>query len=443
MYRFFLALRYIAARPISWISMIGIWITVTSAIVTLAIMTGFLREISNVYRGEAGDVVITPRPYRESGPTRRPKFEAIRAAVEKVPGVAALSPHLLRPVLLRVGVDPDDPAAVEEIDEDNFAKLYGVDPILDVATTDFAKYVADARAHRVADPARPFDIDRSRLAPELRDLPVVLVGSGLREQFDLEIGDKIEVSTLPDDDSQDEIEPITQAFVVGGAVRCGHYRIDLKGLYVDIEAARAFARTPGDATEICLKADEGVDAIALASAVQFALGAARLPAEAQSWQQRHVNDLAAIRSQRSVLALLLFFFVLVACFNVFATMTILVTDKIRDIGTLAAMGASPTGLLTVFVTSGFVMSFVSSVAGSATGAFLARHINDVHDWIEKLTGVRLFKPDVYFFDRIPIELQGRTFPLIVAATVFFAVLCAAIPAVRAARLDPVRALRQE
>ncbi len=449
MYRFFLALRYIGARPISWVSMIGIWITVTSAIVTLAIMTGYLREISRVYQGEAGDVVITPYPEGASGATKLPTFEQLKDALAGETGIAAMSAHLVRPVLLRCGPRKDDPEAVEQLTENNFGQMIGVDPAGDLLTTDFMEYVkneknVDEGVRAVDDPRQPFAIDRSKLDDDARDLPVALPGEGVFEKFHLAKGQVIELSTLPDDISGDHFEPLTQRFVIGGAVRCGYFPIDSAGLYVDLQAARVFAKSGGDATEICIRVASGNDPNDVAARIANVLDAKRLPARTQTWVQRHGNEIKAIQSQRSVLALLLFFFVLVACFNVFATMTILVSDKLRDIGTIAAMGASPFGILTVFTIAGFLMSFVSSAVGSFTGAFLAHHINDVHDWItDHITHTPLFKKDVYYFDRIPIELQGRTFPLIVAATVMFACICAAIPALRAARLDPVKALRQE
>lgn len=423
--------------------MIGIWITVTSAIVSLSIMTGFLAEVSQVYRGVAGDVVVIPffESYSRGG---RPKLEDYERTIRAVEGVEAISTRIVRPVLLRVGAS--EAGTIEEIDEDNFGELIGLDPSQDAATTDFARYVERERQHPVLDPARPFAIDRSTLRPEDRDLPVLLVGAGLRERFGLTRGRRVELATLPENvaTSDAEFAPLTQAFVVGGAVRCGHYRIDQRGLYVELDAARAFVKSEGGASEICVKAARGVDETALASSLREALSTrAGLGCEIGSWRERNSNDLKAIANQRSVLALLLFFFVLLACFNVFATMTILVTDKTKDIGILAAIGASPTGLLALFAASGFAMALAASLAGSATGALLALRINDVHDAIWRFTGTRIFKPDVYLFDRIPIQLDAHVFPLIVAATVAFSVLCASIPALRAARLDPVRALRQE
>jgi lipoprotein-releasing system permease protein len=435
-YRLFLALRYIVVRPISWISMIGIWITVACAIVTLAIFTGFLRQISDVYRGEAGDVVVTPR-----GTANYADFERV---IRPLDGVAQVAPHLVRPVLMRFpGVHE---GGVEDISEKNFGSLIGLDPELDAGTTAFAEYVAHDGADRVANVAEPFTIDRAKLPPDVRELPVVLAGAGLFEDFGLTIGQVIELSTLPDDATIDreEFEPLVQRFVVGGKVRCGHYKNDLTALFAALDVVRGFSRASTDVSEICVKAAPGAEPGALAASVANALLRAGIPGSTVlTWRDRNANDMKAIESQRAVLVILLFFFVLVSCFNVFATMTILVTDKIRDIGILGAMGASPFGILMLFVASGFAMAFVSSIVGAATGAVLAARINQVHDAIWELTGVRIFKPDVYFFDRIPTALDAHVYPLIVIATVAFAVMCAAIPALRASRLDPVRAFRQE
>lgn len=442
MARLFLALRYIVSRPISWISVLGIWITVTSMIVTLAIFSGFLEQISVTFRGTTGDVVITPTEHGLGSRHRpAPNFDEISQVLAGVSGIEAVSPHLLRPVLMRSGTPSDDPEAVEEIDEKNFGQLIGMSLAADSKATRFPEYLRNTSLEPVADLERPFARDRN--APEL---PVALVGIGLLKQFSLKRGQVIELSTLPDNVQDDTFEPLSARFVIGGAVRTGHFEYDQKGIYVELDAARDFSKAQSDCSEICVKAAAGVDAEALSSEIRRAITNSPLgpaAADVATWEERHERYIEAIRHQRDMLAFLLYFFVLVACFNVLATVTILVSDKVRDIGLLGAMGASPTSILGLFMSAGLIMALGSSLLGSATGSFLAYRINDIHDAIWRVTGVRIFKPDIYIFDRIPVAIETWLIPSVVAITVGFAVVCAAIPAFRASRLDPAKALRQE
>jgi ABC-type lipoprotein release transport system permease subunit len=447
MYRPFLALRYLVARPISWISMIGIWITVTSMIVTLSIMSGFLVALEGSIRGATADLVVTPLGQRGTGAaSSAPVFEATAAALGDVPEVAAICPHLLRPVLLRVGVAPGQPPELEEIDEDNFGELVGLDPARERDVTAFDRWVAATGDLAPADPARPFHLDAAQRRPGEETLPIVLVGLAMYEKLALARGMRVRLATLPDGRAEaggEGFEPLVLDAIVGGAVKSGHYPNDLRSVYLELDVARAFAASSADATEICVRLAAGSDLDAGASAVAAALEQAGIRAEVSTWRQHYANDLGAVENQRNVLALLLFFFVLVACFNVFATITMLVTDKTRDVGVIAAMGAPPGGILAIFVGCGLAMALLSSLAGALTGTLFALRINDVHEAIWTLTGVRIFKPDVYVFDRIPIDIDPWLLPVVVGATALVALVCALLPALRASRLDPVRALRFE
>lgn len=440
MYRLFLALRYLAARPISWMSLIGIWLTVTCTLVAIAIFSGYLAELSDTYRSSTSDIILTPRLDREP---RTTPYELLEAVLSTVDGVEASSPHLLRPALLRVLPTTDRERAMESIDEKNFVQVVGLDPKLDARTTGFPRHVAAERKHRVVDPERPFFLPQERLFASDRGLPVALIGTALFDELDLHVGQRLQLATLPEGETQDHFEPLSQDVVVGGAVASGFYPTDLRTVYVDLAAARAFARTINDTSEVCVKVRDEAQLDEVKRRIVAAAEEARALCAVQTWKEANAHYIGAVKSQRTILGVLLAFFILIACFNVFASLTILVTDKTRDIGVLAAMGATPRGILAVFVDCGLLMTASASVLGAATGAYVALHMNDIHEWIAATFGLRLFKTDVYFFDHIPIELDPALVVAIVLATIAFAVLCAVIPAARAARLDPVTALRFE
>ena len=459
MYRLFLALRYLWSRPISWVSMVGIWLSVTALLATVSIMTGFLRDTRDMIRGTTADMILTPRAeYRGTRQVTPPaSFDDVSAAALSIDGVEAAAPHLLRPALIRVpDVDQEQVVGNRKYWELNFVQVVGVDPTVEGAATGFLEWirpkpprpgslrpvigVADA-----PDPDDPFVVDKALIEPRYRnlDLPVVLIGDRVYRFFNLTRGRVITLVTMPDSVDVEDLKALSQRFVVGGAFRTGHQQTDQSTVFMDLERAQEFAETYSDATEICVRVADGVELDAVKVALEAELAAKALDVDVETWEDRHATFLGAVENERSILGFLLFFFVAVACFNVFATLTIMVTDKTRDIGVLNSMGATHGGILSVFVRCGAVMALVSSAVGTFTGVLVAQKINVINGWLEQLFGFRIFRPDVYTFDAIPVEIQPWFVVLVFVATNVFAILCAFLPALRAARMDPVKALRHE
>ncbi len=448
MYRLFLALRYIWSRPISWVSMVGIWLSVMALIATIAIMSGFLRETRAMIRGTTSDLILTPRAELAGRAFLQPAppYAAIKEAALAVEGVRGLSPHLVRPALIRVPEFSSEVMGNRKFAEMNFVQVVGLDPLQEQDATDFNGYVRNPprNGEPPADPAQPFQIE-SRLVPrEYRnvDLPVVLVGDELYGFYKLARGQVISLVTLPEARGG-EIKPLAQSFLVGGALRTGHYQHDRTTVYVELQAAREFAEAAGESSEICLAAQAGADLEELMVRLERHFGEQGLSVEVETWMKRHRNFLGAVENERSILGVLLFFFVLVACFNVFATLTIMVSDKTKDIGVLNAMGATARGLLEIFVGCGVIMTLLSATLGCVSGVLVALNINHVNDGLEWLFGVRIFRADIYTFSEIPVEISAWFVGCVFLATLVLAALFALIPAMRAARMDPVQALRYE
>jgi ABC-type lipoprotein release transport system permease subunit len=121
----------------------------------------------------------------------------------------------------------------------------------------------------------------------------------------------------------------------------------------------------------------------------------------------------------------------------------MVQEKVRDIGILSAMGASAAGIGTIFATAGATIATGGAVLGLLAGEAVAGHVNAVKDWIEGSFGIQIFRRDVYAFTNIPSMPNERLNLAIAGVTVVFALVICLIPAIRAARLDPVEALRHE
>ena len=436
MYRLFLALRYFWSRPFAWVAMIGIWLTVAALICTVAIMSGFLQKMEVRIRGTTSDIILTPQPGGGIG-IEAPTLPLIERALEGVSGIEAISPHVLRPALLASeGATPN--IARLTPDETDVTQVIGIDLERELRTTSFGDDLLAnlSPEHAVDDPTQPFAWD----AQGGEVLPVAVVGEGLLKKHDLKKGDVITLVTLPENITMERVSTRAQKFRVGGSLRSGHFTQDLSSVFVTLEAAREFAMTRENATEICVRAKPGTDLEQLAWDMRERFGRW---VYVETWQDRNQNYLASVDNQRSILGFLLFFFVIVACFNIFATLTILVSDKTRDIGVLGALGASSSGIACLFVTCAGIITTIGATAGCISGVLVARNINHVNDAVEALFGIRIFRPDIYLFDRIPTEIQGWFVGTVFGATLLIALLCALIPALRAARMDQVRALRHQ
>lgn len=454
MYRLFLAFRYIWNRPFSWIAVCGIWLTVTALICTVAIMNGYLEETKKVYRGTTSDLIVSPMSnWASDGQSEPPpSFEQIEATLAGIPGIEAMSPHFVRPALLSVEgapieigkMTPDDPSVLEVIgvDLEREARTTG---LLDFHAAGSVRYQDAQYLEALRD--NGFEkLFREGYESGGQRRPIALVGEGLIERFGIRAGQLITLVTLPEDVSMESAATQAMQFLVVGSFRTGHYKDDRTSIYVSLEHARAFARSRTSATEICVRTNAGTDLTALAGIAREAeqrLRGARLRAQVETWNERHGFLLSSVENQRSILAFILFFFVAVACFNVFASLTILVSDKIRDIGVLNAMGASRSGISGIFILCATLLTLFGALLGAGSGVLVSRNLDAVNEGVGVLLGEKIFTPDIYHFDQIPVQIQPWFVVFVVFATLVLAILFALLPSVRAARMDAVQALRFE
>jgi lipoprotein-releasing system permease protein len=174
---------------------------------------------------------------------------------------------------------------------------------------------------------------------------------------------------------------------------------------------------------------------------------AMFPTEAgyhvQTWQDKQGPLLAAISIEKGILNVLLFLIICVAGFGILAIFAMIVVEKTRDIGILKALGASNGGVMNIFLGYGLLLGVVGAVLGTVLGLVFTQNINEIEKVLGRLTGQEIFPRDVYYFDKIPTDIQAWSVILVNAGALIIAVLFSVIPALRAALLHPVRALRYE
>ena len=200
----------------------------------------------------------------------------------------------------------------------------------------------------------------------------------------------------------------------------------------------------GAVTAIQLKLHPGADLNAVRDRLRAKFPPQQYPYfRIQTWMDMQGPLLAAVQLETTILNILLFLIIAVAGFGILATFFMIVVEKTRDIGILKSLGAPSTGVMSIFLSYGLSLGLVGSGVGMILGLVFVAHINEVADVLEMATGREVFDPTVYYFQEIPAITEPFTVAMVVVGATLIAVLASVLPAIRAARLHPVEALRYE
>lgn len=463
MFQTFLSLRYLRARKTNWIGVAGIFVGVAALILIMSIMAGFLAESRKHLRGNLADIIITPHDSAIADGKRPSRdLAAMLALIEADPRVVAATPQLVWYGLLT----PDFAGEVLErpmLDAITLVELVGVDLEREVRVTTFGESlrkdpaVKFLGAGRPDDPNEPFARPKN-YRPEGRVLDSMVVGEQLAHVWGLRKGDEVPVLTAVFDPGRREVNdtPAKVSFVVAGSFRSGENEMDFQRAYFDRRDLADFlgrneGPEPRDFSSILVKlADYERDKVAVQRDLYVKLHEAGYLHEPDSayreistWEDRRQNLLRAIENERVLMGIMLSLVLVVAGFTVFALLSMMVTEKRRDIGILCALGATSRGVMQLFLLIGLWQALLGATLGAACGIWGALRIDAIEKWLSRTFGVQIFNREVYYFDHIPSVVA----PAGVAAIVLGAFLCtlvfAAFPAWRASRLNPVDALRYE
>jgi lipoprotein-releasing system permease protein len=162
-----------------------------------------------------------------------------------------------------------------------------------------------------------------------------------------------------------------------------------------------------------------------------------------TWRDKQGPLLAAVQMETAILNVLLFLIIAVAGFGILAVFFMIVVEKTRDVGILKALGAPGMGVMGIFLGYGLSLGIVGSGVGMIIGLLFVRHINQIADLLAMVTGQPVFDPSIYYFYSIPTIINPFTITWVVGGAMSIAVLASVLPALRAALLHPVEALRYE
>jgi len=234
--------------------------------------------------------------------------------------------------------------------------------------------------------------------------------------------------------------PRIKVYKVAAVFEIGMSEYDAAFVFMPLVEAQAYFNRNGDVTAIEVYTNDP-DKIVLYR--QMVTEAAKRPIFMIDWRQRNATFFSALQVERNVMFLILTLIVLVAAFNIASSLIMLVKDKGRDIGILRTMGASQGSIMRVFLITGAAIGVIGDLVGFLVGLAVCLNIESIRQFMSWLTNTELFSPELYFLSRLPADLDVGETTAVVVMALALSLLATLYPSWRAARLDPVEALRYE
>lgn len=414
-FELFVGLRYLKARRgqafislITLISIGGVALGVMALIVVLAVMSGFERDLRSKILGTNAHLWIV-----RAGDRGIEEPVQTAARVREVPRVVAVSPFTYHQVMLSTGRGAGG-AVLRGIDLDSAREVTTL-------TESFAE----------VDPARlkePAEGSGWRLDPE-----GIIIGRALATNLGVGLGGRVNViSPFGNVLTPFGLAPRMRSFTVAGIFEMGMYEYDSALAYITITAAQQLFQMGQSVTGIEVKVDDLYRAKEVGADIQRRLG---FPYVARDWMQLHRNLFAALKLEKLAMFIILTMIVLVAAFNIVSTLIMKVMDKGAEIGILKSIGASSRSIMLIFMVEGVVIGLVGTLLGTVGGAVICK--------LQETYKIVRLQGDVYLLDAVPILMKGTDLALIASSTLVLSFLATLYPSWRAARLDPVVAIRYE
>jgi lipoprotein-releasing system permease protein len=431
LYRRFLSVRYLRTRFVNFLSVAGVMTGVAVLIVVTSVMDGFQVKVREVVRGTLSHVILVPQG-------EAPAYASLDEALRKDARVRATAPQVTAYVAhpyLRAPPTRDAPPKTSF----HFMEAVGIDWDKEIQVSRMGEYLQPGSA----DPSRPFfhpkAVERERFGALIsrrfaetffRDVPIEHV---IGADVELLVPKEVTGATGESSWRFDTYRP-----VVAGVFDAEDQNADIGRILFDIRDLRRMARIDQEYMDVRVALHDYAEA----DAVMKSVLAAYPGFAAQTWEQVRAHYLRAVNTEKVLLLVVLSFIVLLAGFTILATLMLTVVEKTKDIGVVKALGGTTGGILSIFLRSGLLIGIVGGVLGLGLGLFVSEHVNTINTTLESM-GITVFPPDIYLFREIPHYVDPLTAGAIVLGSVFLAFLAGLPPALRAARMDPVVALRYE
>ncbi|WP_041594689.1 lipoprotein-releasing ABC transporter permease subunit [Brucella microti] len=407
-----IAWRYLRARRretfisvIAGFSFTGIMLGVATLIIVMAVMNGFRAELLTRILGINGHLIMQPidRPLDD--------YADLIKRVDAIPGIKFAIPVVEGQALVQGNIGAGTGALVRGLREEDLDKLKLISSNIRQGTL------------------KGFDHSGG-----------VAIGTRMAENLGLSVGDTLRVISPDGDVTPFGVNPRVKAYPIVAIFEIGMSEYDSSIVMMPLSEAQLFFNQEGkvQSLEIFVDNPDKVDAMRAlveeAAARQLSL---------VDWRQRNQTFFSALEVERNVMFMILTLIVLVAALNIISGLIMLVKDKGHDIAILRTMGATRGAVMRIFLMTGAAIGVTGTVAGVILGVVVCLNVERLREFFSWLSGTTLFNPELYFLSQLPAKMDpGETLSVIVMALVL-SFIATIFPAWRAAKLDPVEALRYE
>jgi lipoprotein-releasing system permease protein len=406
-----MAWRYLRARRkegfvsvIAGFSFGGIALGVATLIVVMAVMNGFRQDIMSRILGVNGHIDVSGTTASIVG------YDDLAARLRTLPGVTSAVPMVQGQAMASGNRRSDGVIVRGVLGADLAAKPWIAGKIVEGSLDAFAAGEG------------------------------IAIGSRLADRFALRAGDSLTLISPNGQVSAFGTVPRVQTFKITAIFNIGMSDFDSSIVFMPLAAAQTYFRYPNSVTNLELHVADPDRARALAKEVGDIAGPGR---RVLSWEQTNGPFFNALQVERNVMFLILTLIILVAAFNIISGLIMLVKDKARDIAILRTMGAASGSIMRIFFMAGASIGAVGTALGLLLGILICENIESIRQFLSRLAGTDLFSPEIYYLSQLPAKMEWSETGSVVAMSLILSFLATLYPSWRAAKTDPVEALRYE
>ena len=421
-YELMIGLRYLRAKRseafislITMISIVGVMIGVMTLNIVLAVMTGFEEDLRDRILGFNPHIVLVSYAGTIANP------DEVVQKVRDTPGVAAAAPLVYSQVMLSSGQSVSG------------VVVRGVPPDLEEAVVDLQAHLTSGSLAGLGAPFEvPIEGSEKDGRPDTTTLTGVILGQELAKQLGLAIGDPVSVVSPLGTPSPVGPIPKVKRFALAGTFDSGMYDYDSGLLYMGLADAQKFFGLGNAITGVEIRVTDLYDAERVARRLEQTLGT---PFRARDWMEVNRNLFLAFKLEKVVYFIVLTLIVLVAAFNIVATLIMVVMEKRKDIAILKSMGATERSIARIFMLKGLIIGVVGTLLG-VIGGYVGCWVLRRYQFVE-------LPKDVFYVSTLPVRVYGENFAAVALVSVVICLLATIYPARQAAGLAPVEVIRYE